>query len=496
MKLAASEPPLEVSYPIAYRLFTGTIYNRDFKGKGTLTIRASGPAYIFQGQRTGMFSGPPINLELAADEIWNVAVKGRRVSFKTAWGEAGKKGLPFVFFCEDDATAQLVASLLPTQLDPDFVATHEFTTRLNALADAQSPWTSATNLIIALNALVFVIMGLLGAGWITVDSMMPYFLYGANNGAATTDGEWWRLLTSMFVHYGLIHLLLNMWALYQAGHFLEKLQGRALYTLTYLGSGLAGGILSIAWHGDKTWSAGASGAIFGVYGAILGYMLREKQGLPPGVYKPMMKSTLGFAAYNLFYGMRAGVDNSAHLGGLVGGFALGWLLALPVDREARLGRTRQKLQLGLGALAVMVAAGVFLTPRFNYSVADELKWDAVEKDFGPKESEFLEHHQKALPGLKRGSNGPAHAEWMAANLVPLYEQWGRRLQALSLAPGRLTAVRRDAVIKIFRLRLDCYRHLIAGLQAHQPGAIDRYSQEEDEIGKEIDKFQKSQPPSP
>lgn len=492
---AASQPPLEVSYPIAYRLFTGGVYNQDFKGKGTLTIRSAGPSYIFQGLRNAMFPGEPINLELGVAEIWNVTVKGRLITFKTAWGNSGKKELPFVFYCEDAAAAQLVASLLPAHLDQDFAATQEFTQRMNQLADAQSPWTSATNIIIALNVLVFVIMGSLGAGWITVDSMMPYILYGANNGAATTDGEWWRLLTSMFMHYGLMHLALNMWALYQAGHFLEKLQGRWLYTLTYLGSGLAGGFLSIAWHGDKSWSAGASGAIFGVYGAILGYMLREKQGLPPGIYKPMMKSTLTFAGYNILYGLRAGVDNSAHMGGLLGGFALGWLLALPVDRDVRLGQTKKKLQLGLGALALIVAAGVLLTPRFNYSVADELKWDAVTKEYGPKEPALLEQHQKAMERIENGANGTAHAAWMAANLVPLYEQWDQRIQALQLEPGHRTARRREAIHQIFQLRLTCYRHLIAGLQDHQPDAVSDYFREEERIAKEIEKLQKSQDPS-
>ena len=491
-----SEPSREVSYPIAYRPLAGRGINPDFKGKGTLTIRAAGPTYVFHGKKNAVFAGAPVEEEFQADEIWNVTVEGRCVSFKTSRGVAGKKDQRFLFYCENVTTAHTVASLLPARQDDDFAATREFGDRLEALADAQSPWTSATNIIIALNVLMFVIMGCLGAGWFEVDSMQPYVDFGANNGAVTTDGEWWRLLTSMFVHFGLVHLALNMWALFQAGHFLEKLQGRSLYVLTYLGSGLAGGLVSIAWHGDQTWSAGASGAIFGVYGAVLGYMLREKQGLPPGVYKPMMKSTLTFAGYNILYGLRAGVDNSAHLGGLFGGLLLGWLLALPVDRDVRLARTKQKLQLGLATLAVILVAGFILTPRFDYNLRDERNFAEASREFDAKEAGLLKTHEEAMARIQKGADGTAHTAWMAAELVPLYVQWDQRIMALQLEPKRRTAIRREAVHKIFQLRIASYQHLITGLQANPLEALGRYFHEEGVIAREIDKFQKSlTPPS-
>jgi len=190
---------------------------------------------------------------------------------------------------------------------------------------------SVTGVIVALNIAVFVLMaGFLGAGWVEVTDMTPYVRYGANNAAVTMHGQWWRLITSMFMHYGVIHLALNMWALLQAGNLVERLQGRVLYALTYLGSGIGGGLLSIAWHGDKIWSAGASGAIFGVYGALLGRTYRDRLALPKAVLQPLMKSTVIFAGYNLLYGMvNPGIDNADHIGGLATGIALGWLTAPP-----------------------------------------------------------------------------------------------------------------------------------------------------------------------
>ena len=253
-------PGREISYPIAYQVFAGQTYNLDFKGHGTLTIRPDGPTYVFHGKARALFAG--IATRLAFTRGANPQCNRRRPRhhlFTESW-RRGDHQTAVCIFSPDESEARAVAALLPAHQDADFTATKDFTARLNALAESRSHWDSVTNLIVALNVAVFVVMGCLGAGWFQVDSMMPYILYGANNGAATTDGEWWRLLTSMFMHYGILHLVLNMWALIQAGHFLEKLQGRWLFLLTYLGSGLAGGFASILWHGDQSWSAGASRA--------------------------------------------------------------------------------------------------------------------------------------------------------------------------------------------------------------------------------------------
>ena len=95
----------------------------------------------------------------------------------------------------------IVASVEPTDSRPQHdldADAHHFALKLHALGPRPNPWRSPTNVIIALNVAVYAVMGALGAGWIQPESMMPYILYGANNGAATTDGQWWRLLTSMF----------------------------------------------------------------------------------------------------------------------------------------------------------------------------------------------------------------------------------------------------------------------------------------------------------
>lgn len=93
---------------------------------------------------------------------------------------------------------------------------------------------------------------------------------------------------AMFRHFGILHLCVNMWALFQCGPLVERLQGRLLYGITYLTSGVGGGLLSLGWHGDKIWTAGASGAIFGIYGALLGHLAKERQAVPKAVFQPLI----------------------------------------------------------------------------------------------------------------------------------------------------------------------------------------------------------------
>lgn len=487
MQADSSGPVPELSHAITYEAFAGNEHNLDFRGKGRLVIRPAGPTYLFSGTKREMFTARhEMTLELGVDDIWNVVVDGRTIRFRTRRGQTGAKGRPFLFLCRDAAEAAAVAALLPTRQDAEFFEARDFSAKLIALPGAASPWTCVTNLLVALNVAVFILMGFLGAGWLEATNLMPYILYGANNGGATTDGEWWRLVTCMFMHYGVIHLAMNMWALFQTGHLLERLLGRALYTLVYLGSGIIAGFASIFWNGDRIWSAGASGAVFGVYGALLGYMLREKHALPRSVFQPIIKSTLFFAGYNVLYGLaHPRIDNSAHVGGFLSGIVLGWLIALPVDPAARARLVGPRLRLGLVVTGVAIVAGILLTPRYDYRVKDELAWSAANKEFYTREESLARQTTTAIAELELDRNTGAHARWLATELVPFYEDWARRITGLELAPARATARHREALLGILRMRLGNFRQLITDLQAHDAGAVARYRQEDLKVGEAI-----------
>jgi rhomboid protease GluP len=368
--------------------------------------------------------------------------------------------------------------------DPDAEA-HDFALKLRSLGPRPNPWTSVTNVIIALNVAVFIVMGSLGAGWLQTESIMPYVLYGANNGAATTDGEWWRLVTSMFMHYGLLHLALNMWALYQTGHFMERVLGRASFALMYLASGIVSGFASIFWHGDQSWSAGASGAVFGVYGAILGFMLRERQGLPKHVVQSLTRSTLMFAGYNIFFGLSIkGIDNSAHLGGFVGGIVFGFLLALPLDPVVRARARATSLVIAVTALAVLTGLGIAFTPRFDYRVSDLLLWQQTVEEFSQHEESRL----GPFPSPDDPVAQTAYAVQLEAGPIPSDTEWIRRFKALSLTPGQATARTRDLLVQALELRTQSHQRLAAGLRAHDPQAITRFEADRVEVVAAIARF--------
>jgi rhomboid protease GluP len=151
--------------------------------------------------------------------------------------------------------------------------------------------------------------------------------FGANDGSAILAGETWRLFTSMFLHANLLHLGFNAYALFVFGLEMEGLYGPARYTLIYILSGLFGSLASFAWRGPAVLSVGASGAIFGIIGMNLAFFLLHRQAF--GDFGRMrLQNTILIIVVNLAFGFTIpGIDNMAHLGGLIAGFSLGFGLA-------------------------------------------------------------------------------------------------------------------------------------------------------------------------
>ncbi|MGA7028420.1 MAG: rhomboid family intramembrane serine protease, partial [Candidatus Acidiferrales bacterium] len=131
-----------------------------------------------------------------------------------------------------------------------------------------------TRAIIGLNVLVYLAMGLSGVSW-TAPNVLNAIQWGADFGPLTLSGEWWRQFSNMFVHFGILHIALNMWCLWNLGSALEPLMGPVGFGLTYLFSGLAASATSLAWNPWRA-SAGASGAIFGLAGAFVTFLLVKK----------------------------------------------------------------------------------------------------------------------------------------------------------------------------------------------------------------------------
>lgn len=183
-----------------------------------------------------------------------------------------------------------------------------------------------TTTIIAINALVFLAMAFSGSS--PIEPNIPDLIkWGANDGLATLLVQPWRMLASNYVHIGIIHIALNMWCLWSLGVLAEKIFDRWTYFLVYTFCGITGSLVSIVLHPIRV-GAGASGAIFGMAGALISALYLGHLPIHPSALKSTLKSLLSFAGYNLFFGaVVPAIDNSAHMGGLVCGLALGAVLA-------------------------------------------------------------------------------------------------------------------------------------------------------------------------
>jgi rhomboid protease GluP len=186
-----------------------------------------------------------------------------------------------------------------------------------------------TSIIIDLNILVFIVM-ILGGIDIISPNAGELLEWGGNRRAETTGGEWWRLLTSMFLHGGIMHLISNIFGLVLAAIFVEFRLGRKNYIILYLLAGLCGSLASIWWH-TNTVSVGASGAIFGLYGAILGLLLTKA--FANNEKKAVLAMIGVYVVINLVWGLTGGIDNAAHIGGLITGAILGIILYKISDPE-------------------------------------------------------------------------------------------------------------------------------------------------------------------
>ena len=181
--------------------------------------------------------------------------------------------------------------------------------------------------IIAINAIVYLAMCVKGVPFLhpTAQDVIPW---GASYGPLTVGGQWWRLLTEIFVHFGIVHIGVNMYILYQVGVLTEILFGKVRFIILYLVAGLAGSLTSLYVHPLGV-SAGASGAIFGVFGALLAFLLIERGVIPKKAAMQIATSLAIFLGYNLIYGLAdKTTDLSAHVGGLTTGFVVGCVLLL------------------------------------------------------------------------------------------------------------------------------------------------------------------------
>jgi rhomboid protease GluP len=190
-----------------------------------------------------------------------------------------------------------------------------------------------TPALVGAYAAVYVVLASRGEGWLTLDGQLAA-RFGSNYAPLTLGGEPWRLVSSTFIHLGVLHLALNTWALVTVGPVAERLYGPTRLTLVYFAAA-CGASLASAWWNPVVNSAGSSGAIFGVLGALLASCVGRRQRIPERRVDAGRATLIAIVGTSLLFGAAVpGVDDAAHVGGLVTGFVCALLLtdaAEPAD---------------------------------------------------------------------------------------------------------------------------------------------------------------------
>jgi rhomboid protease GluP len=269
-----------------------------------------------------------------------------------------------------------------------------------------------TPLIIDANLLVFILMVASGVSFFE-PTTLDLLNWGANLRTLTLDGQWWRLITNTFLHIGIFHILLNMYALLYIGLILEPYIGRARFAAAYLFTGIIASLASIYWH-SQTVSAGASGAIFGMYGVFLAMLTTNI--IDKSARKPLLASIGVFVIYNLMNGMKEGIDNAAHIGGLLSGLAFGYSFYPSLKQPSQPKLKYQTISL----LLIITLFTSFII--YRNIPKDTIKYEAYMKDFTANETAALSVF--SLP--KTSSNDALAASLKNDGLV----NWNKNLLVL------------------------------------------------------------------
>jgi membrane associated rhomboid family serine protease len=230
--------------------------------------------------------------------------------------------------------------------------------RLDGVKWREVPVTSA---LLAANVLVAAVVVAISGETADWGALVRF---GANVKSATAAGDWWRLVSSTFLHVGLLHLALNMYGLWVLGRLVEQFHGRSRMLVVYMGAGVCGSVASLVLGGPVS-SAGASGAVFGLLGAAVAELALHRKHYPRRWSGLLLGNLVFLAAANVGIGfMYPMIDQSAHLGGLVAGILLGALLS------RKLAIAAQVWMRGLVMALVVASGGALAYAAYGVATSD------------------------------------------------------------------------------------------------------------------------------
>jgi rhomboid protease GluP len=351
--------------------------------------------------------------------------------------------------------------------------------RIEAIRERLAAPSVVCPVIIAANVLVFIAMVATGANWLNPHGTIM-LRWGADFWPATTSGQWWRLLTAAFLHFGAIHLAANMYALWSIGRFAERIFGSVAFAALYLLTALISSLVSVWWDPDAI-TAGASGAVFAVFGAVLSYLLIRKASFPRHALKSLIQGTVVVIGFNVFWGLtQPGISNSAHLGGLASGMILGAIFASPMERERRQKQWVPRLLTGVVVGVAALAAGIVLIPKAgkgSFQLRAELSFAQARQSVAQVENQVIEQYNRLVRQAKDKKWDDAEfGKRLEGDVVPLWGQALKDLKAAEVSRGSVSRPLWEGLVAYVRQRQEAYAAFAEGLQAGDEAALKRHEE--------------------
>ncbi len=356
-----------------------------------------------------------------------------------------------------DQASELVGALPKARSDgyERWTAVREFDARLREVGSRPL----VTYFVVFANVAVFAAMALAIRHFPV--SVTQAISWGANFAPLTLHGQWWRLLSALFLHGSLPHVLFNMWALWNVGRLTERLYGNGVYAFLYFACGILAGLTSIVWDPGRA-TLGASGAVFGIFAAFILFALHPRSRVAVRVPATLWISTAVFALYNLVGGFfTTGIDNAAHVGGFISGLMLGACLVRPVTAEARSRFPRMKALAATGLTAIIVTAAIWQVRGFGDQLTGPERYLRAHTWYINDEVESLRKWQEIAVQAGLGQlSGVGLAERFEREIVPFWETASARLKqeepALPIDQREYGSLAAD----YSRLRLDWARAVV------------------------------------
>ncbi len=332
------------------------------QGKGSITVEEDRLVIAARQMASFTMFGRKVEFTFPMSSVLNVAVNSKVVAFTAGPSSVGGKSLRVSVKTRSEAEARDLGRLLGERQSPEFANELDHARGFRRDVEAATPRVYVTAAIVAANIMAWLFMVMSH-----VDLLRPetsdLLKWGANYGPLVADGEYWRMASSSFIHDGFRHLLVNMWALLLMGHWAERLFGNGFYLWIYGFSGLGSSLASLAWNTEMV-SVGASGAILGVYGAMLGYLWRQGGTLPRAIMSRVTTTVVLTCCLPLLQKvLPISIDHAGHAGGFVGGVAMGYLLARPLELELRRAQWNRSILGGTALSALTVIAGWLFLSR-------------------------------------------------------------------------------------------------------------------------------------